>query len=181
MKYFRPNISFTFLFVFFVQLCFAQTKLFTNDELPSEHIYQITQDNSGYVWILTDEGMVKYDGTNLKTFTVADGLPTNGIWNSAVTGDKIWYLSKGAEQGYIQNDSVHNFKLEKGSFMPRNYAIQDESVLLNDIYENIYKAKGDKWELIKENNLVNNDTIFYGNINLPNISHFSRFKNLSFL
>jgi hypothetical protein len=35
------------------QVNFAQVKLFTNDELPSEHIYQITQDESGFIWILT--------------------------------------------------------------------------------------------------------------------------------
>jgi len=65
------------------------------DGLPSNHVYKITQDVHGFIWIATDEGLVKYNGTEFKTFTTKDGLPTNDIWNLFPgTDGKLWYIAK---------------------------------------------------------------------------------------
>jgi len=57
------------------------TNYTTKDGLPSNHVYRITQDVDGFIWFITDKGMVKFNGTDFKKFTIRDGLPTNDIWN----------------------------------------------------------------------------------------------------
>ena len=51
-----------------------------NDGLPSTQLYQIIQDNDGYLWIGTDRGLVRYNGYDFKTYTIKDGLSTNVIF-----------------------------------------------------------------------------------------------------
>ncbi|RSK51346.1 hybrid sensor histidine kinase/response regulator [Hymenobacter rigui] len=42
--------------------------------LPQPFIYALAQDNSGYLWIGTAEGLVRFDGTTFQTFTTHEGL-----------------------------------------------------------------------------------------------------------
>ncbi|WP_187313954.1 hybrid sensor histidine kinase/response regulator [Hymenobacter puniceus] len=42
--------------------------------LPQPFIYALAQDRQGYLWIGTAEGLVRYDGTEFKTYTTKDGL-----------------------------------------------------------------------------------------------------------
>jgi ligand-binding sensor domain-containing protein len=94
---------------------FVFSQQYTNytikDGLPSNHIYRITQDYQGFIWFITDKGMVKYDGTTFKTFTTKEGLPTNDIWNIRITPDnKVWFFSKVSKLGYIENNQVFTFE-----------------------------------------------------------------------
>jgi hypothetical protein len=135
-------------FLFMTQMAITaigQVKMFSNDELPSNHVYLINQDNDGFIWILTEEGMVKFDGQKTRVFTIADGLPTNDIWGSEVTGDKIWFISKGKRQGYIRNDSVFSFNYPGGDFSPQSYAITEDEVLLVDEQSHLTEIKGTEW------------------------------------
>ena len=47
--------------------------------LPSSTIYSIIQDNKGFIWIGTESGLVRYDGTKFRVYTIADGLPDNEV------------------------------------------------------------------------------------------------------
>ncbi|UOG74093.1 ATP-binding protein [Hymenobacter tibetensis] len=44
------------------------------DGLPQPFIYALAQDQAGYLWIGTAEGLVRYDGTEFVTFSTKDGL-----------------------------------------------------------------------------------------------------------
>jgi ligand-binding sensor domain-containing protein len=59
--------------------------------LPSSETYQVYQDRAGILWILTDRGIVRYDGFGFHTYTTENGLadnvnfrtvedPTGGVW-----------------------------------------------------------------------------------------------------
>jgi hypothetical protein len=100
------------LFLLLGQYVWAQsfTNFSTKNGLPSNHVYRITQDNQGFIWILTDKGMVKYNGVEFKTFTTKDGLPSNDIWDIRITPDnKVWFFTKATKLGYILNDRVFTF------------------------------------------------------------------------
>lgn len=67
------------------------------NELPSSETYQVYQDRSGLLWILTDRGVVRYDGFESHIYTTQDGLCDNvnfricedsegGIWFSGFNG-----------------------------------------------------------------------------------------------
>lgn len=73
-------------------------------------MYTIVQDAKGFIWFLTDKGLSRYNGNQLKTFTTKNGLPNNDVWDAFPTSDgKVWYMSKSASLGYIENDTVLSF------------------------------------------------------------------------
>lgn len=47
------------------------------EDLPSEEITQIIQDQKGYIWIATNSGLCRYDGYRIRTYK--DNLFTPGI------------------------------------------------------------------------------------------------------
>jgi ligand-binding sensor domain-containing protein len=71
------------VFCCFVTFCSAQQKNYTaftvNDGLPSNHVYQCVEDNYGFLWIATDEGVARFDGKYFQVFTTANGLPDNEV------------------------------------------------------------------------------------------------------
>ena len=137
MTLFKRNICLWLIVILLVYPLSAQVKLFTNDELPSEHVYQISQDHTGYIWILTEEGMVKYNGNKLKLFSRKNGLPTNTIWNLVETEDRLWYICKGNKQGYIKDDSVYTFTHKTSSFTSTDHFIKNNQLILKDVNENL--------------------------------------------
>lgn len=49
------------------------------DGLPSNYIYTCVEDNKGFIWVATQEGIARFDGKHFQTFTVKDGLPDNEV------------------------------------------------------------------------------------------------------
>lgn len=105
-------ISIFILLLWFSTLVSAQKEIrYTVDNgLPSNHVYKVAQDNEGFIWILTDKGMVRFDGTEFKVFTTRDGLPVNDIWDIRFTpDDRVWFFTRASKLGYIQGDQVFSF------------------------------------------------------------------------
>ncbi len=81
---------------FYGSPAFSQTHYLhftTREGLPSNKVYCAVQDASGFMWFGTDNGLVRYNGSEFKTFTVKDGLPDNDIF--AVFEDehnRLWIL-----------------------------------------------------------------------------------------
>lgn len=73
----------------------------TKDGLPSSRIYQIKQDQRGYMWIATDNGVSRFDGNSFTNFTYSDGLCVQtlfGIYEDQQ--DRIWFYSFSGELIY---------------------------------------------------------------------------------
>ena len=81
----------------------------TQAGLPSNNIYSITQDRLGYIWITTDNGLVKYNGYSYRVFTSKDGLNSNDIWRISEDNlGNMWVFSSYSKHvGYIKNDKYH--------------------------------------------------------------------------
>ncbi|WP_343631426.1 histidine kinase [Fluviicola sp.] len=61
--------------------------------LPSSETYQVYQDKSGLLWVLTDRGIVRYDGYEFHTYTMESGLADNV--NFRVVEDSqggVWFV-----------------------------------------------------------------------------------------
>ena len=57
-------------------------KHFTKDEgLAGLNITAIMEDNSGNLWLATNEGLSRYDGNSFKNYSTADGLNSNSVWS----------------------------------------------------------------------------------------------------
>lgn len=69
---------------------------FTSEHgLPHKHVYDITEDDQGYLWIATRNGLARYDGYRFDdfTFTITEGNQLKGHIIYAVEKDrqgKIW-------------------------------------------------------------------------------------------
>ena len=130
-----------------------------NDGLPSNHIYRITQDHDGFIWIITDKGMSKFDGKTFKNFTIKEGLPSNDIWDIRITSDnKIWFFSKANKLGYIYNDKVYSFPSDNNTILAPYYIFQSGNKI--DFSDGVYNysLKDSVWQSNK-NEVVKNKLI----------------------
>jgi len=61
------------------------------DGLPSNSINGIAEDQSGYLWIATSDGLARYDGITFRVWRAGDGLLDNYLWSVHVDADnRIW-------------------------------------------------------------------------------------------
>lgn len=79
------------------------------DGLPSNNCYFTLQDSKGYIWIATDAGVSRFNGTSFKNFSVDDGLPDNQVLQVKEdrTG-RIWFLSLNGKLSYFYNGRIFN-------------------------------------------------------------------------
>ncbi len=107
------------LSLFCVFLCFIFTgataqnsnvfNLNIHTGLPANHVYTSLTDHNGYLWLATTNGVVKYNGYEVKIFTTSDGLPTDDVWQLVEdTKGRIWLGCIANKIGYIYNDVYHS-------------------------------------------------------------------------
>lgn len=83
---------------------------FTEKEgLPSNTVYDMVQDQKGYMWFATDNGLCKFDGKTFITYGIKDGLPDNEILKLFKDSkNRIWLMGFNGEVGYLQNGHFFN-------------------------------------------------------------------------
>ena len=96
---------------------FAQTpqpalKNFTvEDGLPSSEVYDVIQDNQGFIWFATDRGVVKYNGYEFQTFNTEDGLLDNVIFKLYEDNKgRIWTSSMLGQLCYVEKDHIKPYQ-----------------------------------------------------------------------
>lgn len=51
----------------------------TKDGLPSNLVYESILDNDGFLWVATDNGISRFDGTRFINYSTKNGLPSNDV------------------------------------------------------------------------------------------------------
>lgn len=113
----------------------------TRDGLAGDNIYDIGQDSNGFLWIATETGVSRFDGSRFTNFTVRDGLPSNDVnfffidrknrvWISAFKKD-ICYFHKGQIRNRDNDSLVRNIRISSetkclGSDKDGNILVQTE-------------------------------------------------------
>ncbi|MBA7591853.1 hypothetical protein ES708_34022 [subsurface metagenome] len=59
--------------------------------IPQPYIYTISQDNNGYLWIGTGNGLSRFDGSSFETFTTNDSLAGDFITCSYKSDAGFWF------------------------------------------------------------------------------------------
>lgn len=81
----------------------------TKNGLPSNNCYYTAQDKKGYIWVSTDAGVSRFDGTVFENFTVDDGLPDNQILQlHEDSKGRMWFLSLSGQLSYFYNGKIYN-------------------------------------------------------------------------
>jgi signal transduction histidine kinase/ligand-binding sensor domain-containing protein len=79
------------------------------DGLPTQTIYNVLQDKKGFLWITTDAGVSRFDGTNFVNYTTENGLGDNEVLS--LYEDKkgrIWFVPFSARQSYYLDGKLYN-------------------------------------------------------------------------
>ncbi|MFC3563089.1 ligand-binding sensor domain-containing protein [Pedobacter jamesrossensis] len=82
--------------------------------LASNNCYYILQDKKGFIWIATDAGLSRFDGTNFQNFTIEDGLPDTQILQ--IREDKegrLWFLALNGQLSYLKDGKFYNQNNDK--------------------------------------------------------------------
>jgi len=111
-------MSYKFIFQFFISLLvciysYSQEYSYTNfnikNGLAGSTAYCITQDKDGFIWIGTETGVSRFDGTHFKNFTSSDGLPDAEILQIfADSKGRIWMAPFSKSVCYYYKGKIHN-------------------------------------------------------------------------
>lgn len=148
-----------YLFFLYPILISAQTYKYIGleDGLSNRRIFNIQKDIQGYMWFLTNEGLDRYDGKDIKHYklnkeeNIIIYSPVHPGWIYTTSDGGIWVIGKKGR--LYQYDTDHDefklkFKLPDSSYVV-NYGFMDRK-------ENIWLCCKDSISLynIKEGNMV---------------------------
>lgn len=87
---------------------FAYRNYGTEQGLPSSEVYQITQDQDGFMWFATDQGVARFDGYSFQTFTESHGLPDKVVFGfSQDEQGRIWVFTLSRKLAYFEDGKFH--------------------------------------------------------------------------
>ena len=81
--------------------------------LPNMTIYDILQDKKGYIWLGTDGGIVRYDGTQFDTFEVPCAKSNAFSYLQQDKNGTIYFQNFSGQFFYIQNEKSYCLDLPK--------------------------------------------------------------------
>ena len=113
------------------------------DGLPNNHIKCIIQDHLGFLWFTTQNGLVKYDGYNFKTY-----LPEPGDTNSINTRDPIWVIEDHLGDLWISSWQEGLIKFDRKTESFKHYIHDDNdpnSIVSNGTYHLYEDKSGTLW------------------------------------
>ncbi|WP_273445746.1 histidine kinase [Neolewinella agarilytica] len=98
----------------------------TDDGLPSSEVYTVLEDQEGYIWVGTDNGVARFDGYEFEVFDSDDGLEdvvvfylhldTIGtVWAGTYSG-RVYYFERGRFVEFAHNDKIASTR-EFGEFV----------------------------------------------------------------
>ncbi len=103
----------------------------------------IEEDFSGNIWIATNDGLIKWDGSSFSTLNVANGLPNRKI--TSVMRDskrKLWIGTRGGKTvTWIDTKGIHQLSLLNGR----------DSCSINKIFED---RRGNVWFATDSDGLI---------------------------
>ncbi|MEM8525997.1 MAG: histidine kinase [Bacteroidota bacterium] len=118
VELFIPNIAccitFLFLFASFIDAQgqnFLYRHFTIDDGLPSSEIYDLLQDQKGYIWISTDNGVCRFDGYEFKHFQREQGLGDHVVFHlQEDRKGRIWMSTIGHRIFICEGDSIYPYR-----------------------------------------------------------------------
>lgn len=108
----------------------------TKDGLPSSQVYDIIQDDYGYLWFSTDKGLSRYDGYEFQNFNKSNGLPDNVVFDLVKQENgQIW--------GTTNSASLFYFEGANPKFTPYKFNKLIEERGANKIVHSIYLSENE--------------------------------------
>lgn len=80
-----------------------------NSKLPHDAVYQLRQDKNGYMWVCTDDGLVRFDGTEMVNYD--KGFLSKYVICTDEERNRIWVSTWKGGIHYIESDSAIPLKV----------------------------------------------------------------------
>jgi signal transduction histidine kinase/ligand-binding sensor domain-containing protein len=82
-----------------------------SDGVPSSEVYEVYQDKEGFVWLATDNGISKFNGSEFENFHVKDGLTDPVVFGFQEDGaGKVWLRTFSGKLCYLENGKFESYK-----------------------------------------------------------------------
>lgn len=91
--------------------------------LPSNRINGMAEDQAGYLWIATSDGLARHDGVSFRTWRVEQGLRDNFVWSAHVDArNRLWFGTHQAGLGMLdaQRRTFRYFSRDNSPLMASN-------------------------------------------------------------
>lgn len=115
-------------------LCFRHFSV--EDGLSSNSVRALMQDKYGFVWIGTDEGLNRYDGTTVKLYRLKDQGANEAISSLYSTQNKIWI---GTDEG------IYIYDYETENIIPFDLTTSHNTPIKTNINHIIEDKDGNLW------------------------------------
>ncbi len=129
-------------------------QLTVDDGLPSNSVYWILEDDQGYMWFGTENGLTRYDGRTFKRFEHPDLISYD--FNSIHKDSKgnIWSHNFANQIVKIEKDSMHVFSypefIDKGSYLEMELGVKDQ-ILVKIAHDfGIYHPERNEYEILNK-------------------------------
>lgn len=121
-------------------------RIMVEDGLPNGLVHDILQDQQGFMWIATEDGLSKYDGYTFTTYRHDPGDSTSlgSIWVSAIHEDRtggLWFATSGGGLNKFDRDKEMFFRYKYNRNNPES--ISSNHVSCIDDFR--YKGKDVLW------------------------------------
>ncbi|MES2276364.1 MAG: histidine kinase [Bacteroidota bacterium] len=128
------------------------TAFTVNDGLPSNNVYRVIEDNSGFLWVTTDGGIARFDGKRFQLFTTKQGLPDNAVLEAVKENNgRLWVNCFKQKPAYFDeiknrfinaNDDPILAKVTEGTGIMTSFPLKDGGVLyVNEKGSFVFKDK----------------------------------------
>src|SRR5579864_4949079 len=88
---------------------YSYTHYNIGDGLAGSTVYCITQDKEGFIWVGTESGVSRFDGTHFINFGTEEGLPDVEVLQMyADSKGRVWMAPFRKSVCYYYKDRIHN-------------------------------------------------------------------------
>ncbi len=145
------------IFLGYVNSLLSQSLKFQNftskDGLITDEIFNLHQDNKGYIWIFSKYGTLKYNGLEFKP--VLNNLPFSDRFIYTIyenTKGQKWVANSNAKIYEIRNDSAFIVKgFENVSIKLKNSVSEIAEIAVDDSLNIYFSSKGFSYKLLRLN------------------------------
>ncbi len=124
-------ILFLFLLLSFNLFAVSFHHLNVEDGLSSGQVFQISKDSTGFVWMLTNKGIDRYDGSEFRHYQLDKTIqsPDQILFSSRLIYNKnheIWVATRnGNIYSYDRETDIFNLQVNLSSYFSQNIVLND--------------------------------------------------------
>jgi len=126
---------------------FAQDPFIKNytqeDGMPSSLSYQVLQDRQGYMWMCTNNGVIKFDGSEFNVYNLNNGFPDYGAFHMVLDKfNRLWFVTFSGRVCYFRDNKFTTVELNKSDSTQARWICQNNKgdIFISTCTGNIYQV-----------------------------------------